>query len=129
MVMKKIIITLNVLASIACVLLASKYIVYPKYMKISYGEEYKAAMFSCDNVMREHLLAKHRVIADTNAQTVNQLETSELGLVSCHHYDKLRKKLLNSGITERELAYLGLEKIEEHANDIHEIVETHEFRY
>ena len=126
---KKIIITLNILASISCVSLALKFIFYPEFMKLSYGEEYKTAMFACDNVMREHLLAKHRVIANTNAQSVKQLDAAELGLVSCHEYDKLRKKLLNSGVTERELAYFGLEKIEEHAKDIYDIVETHEFRY
>lgn len=98
-------------------------------MKIAYSEEYKHKMFACDNVMREHLLAKHRVIANPNDGTVKALDAAEVSLLTCHEYDKLRKKLIAAGVTEIELAYIGLEKIEEHSADIYEVVETHEFRY
>ena len=61
--MKKIIITLNILASLSCIALVTKYIAVPYIAEVVYREDYKKLVFACDNVMRDHLIAKNRVNA------------------------------------------------------------------
>ena len=52
--------------------------------------EYQELMFQCDNVMREHLIAKTRVMAKTE-KSLRQLDAAEMGLVTCHDA-RMRKK-------------------------------------
>ena len=54
---------------------------------------------------------------------------AEIGLTTCHDYDKLRKKMIGWGVKENELASLGLEAIEKRATDVRKFVEIHEIRY
>ena len=123
------IIWLNVLACMSVLALASKYVLLPLGAKLYFEDEYKEAMFQCDNSMRAHLVAKHRVVSEPSENTIRALKAAELGLITCHDYDKLRKRLLTLGVSEHELARIGLEKIEESADAVRELVETHEFRY
>jgi hypothetical protein len=92
-------------------------------------EEYQESMFKCDQAMREHLIAKNRVITDPNASSIQKLRSAEVGLIDCHEYDKLRKQLLISGVSEYRLSMIGLEVIELRNKDVREFVRTHEFRY
>jgi hypothetical protein len=41
----------------------------------------------------------------------------------------MRKKLISWGLTENDLAQIGLEAIEEKANDVRTFVKTHEIKY
>jgi len=125
----KILIAFNLLAAVSSLALASKFFLAPWVAMQFYGEEYKVLMFSCDNAMREHLIAKNAVVAKTDESSVAMLRASELGLISCHDYDRLRKKMLVWGLTEYDLQQLGLEAIEESAEDVRRFVEIHEFRY
>ena len=54
------------------------------------------------------------------------MESSELSLIDCHSYDKLRKKLIWFGLTDNELGMLGLKAIEQNKVDLSKIVEIHE---
>ena len=125
----KFIIIINILASLSCISLAAKYIAMPLYAKEIFGEEYKKLVFQCDNVMRDHLIAKHRVINEKSEISVKQLHSAEVGLLTCHDYDKLRKRLQMWGVSESELSMIGLESIEEKADDVRKFVDTHEIRY
>lgn len=123
------IISLNVLAAFACIALASKIVLMPYVAEKVYQDDYKQLMFQCDNVMRDHLIAKNRVIHERNDEAVQGLKSAELGLVSCHYYDELRKKMLAWGMTDNQLAWIGLQAIEENATDVLEYVKIHEFKY
>jgi len=92
-------------------------------------DEYKEMMFQCDHVMREHFIAKQLVLATPTEETIRNLEAAEIGLTTCHDYDKLRKKMIGWGVKENELASLGLEAIEKRATDVRKFVEIHEIRY
>ena len=120
---------LNVLACISCIALCIKFILMPIAAKILYAEKYKTLMFQCDNVMRDHMIAKNRVKFEKSNESIKDLESAEIGLVSCHYYDKLRKKMLIYGLTEDDLANIGLEAIEKNSNDLKKYVEYHEFKY
>jgi hypothetical protein len=127
--MKKILIVLNILASVSCVGLATKYIAVPYFAEIVYKEDYKKLVFACDNVMRDHLIAKNRVNVDKSEESIKQLHSAEVGLLTCDDYDKLRKKMMIFGINEENLSMIGIEAIEEKANDVRNFVRTHEIRY
>ena len=125
----KFLVFINIIASLSCIALAVKYIAMPIYAKKVYGNEYKKLVFQCDNVMRDHLISKHRVINEKSETSVKQLRAAEVGLLTCHDYDKLRKKLQMWGVTESELSMIGLESIEEKAEDVRKFVDSHEIRY
>ena len=125
----KYLIALNILASIACISLALKYIVVPYAATNFYKEKYKELVFACDNVMRDHLIAKNRVVNEKSEKSIKQLKADELGLLTCDDYDKLRKKMIVLGVSEGRLSMYGLEAIEEKAEDVRTFVRTHEFKY
>ncbi len=78
-----------------------------------WSDTYKELMFKCDHVMREHYIAKRAVELSPSAVTVRNLEATEVALLDCHEYDKLRKRMLVWGISEDFLALIGLEALEE----------------
>jgi hypothetical protein len=92
-------------------------------------EDYKNLMFKCDQVMREHHIAKRAVELSPAPETVKNLEATEIGLLDCHAYDKLRKRMLIWGLNEDQLASIGLEALEEKKYELRRFVETHEIRY
>ena len=73
-----------------------------------YDEEYKNLVYQCDYVMKDHYLAKSKVILEPNEESLKNL-MAEYSLIHCHEYDKFRKKLLSLGLDEVDLSYLGLE--------------------
>ena len=100
-----------------------------KYIVIKiYGEDYKDLVYQCDYVMKDHYLAKSKVMLEPNEESLKNLEQAEYSLIHCHEYDKFRKKLLSLGLDEIDLSYLGLEIIEEKQIDINEIVDIHEIK-
>lgn len=127
--MKKILIVLNVFASISCIALATKYMAAPYLAEVIYKEDYKKLVFACDNVMRDHLIAKNKVNVDKSEESIRQLHSAEVGLLTCDDYDKLRKKMMILGVNEESLAMIGIEVIEEKSNDVRNFVKTHEIRY
>lgn len=92
-------------------------------------EDYQSLMFQCDHVMREHFISKQLVVVEPSEKAIKNLEASEVGLLTCHDYDKLRKKLLSYGVSEVQLSMIGLEVMEKKAVDVRRFVETHEIRY
>ena len=119
----------NTLVGFACLALAWDVVIYPKLVTMYYKNDYQVLMFQCDNVMRDHLIAKNRVVYEKTEASVRQLASAEIGLLSCHEYDKVRKKLMMAGVSKNELTMIGLEAIEETATDIKKFVEIHEFKY
>ncbi len=127
--MKRILIATNLLAALVIIVWGVHRFIAPVVAIAVYGDEYKELMFQCDHVMREHFIAKQMVLATPTDETIRNLEAAEIGLTACHEYDKLRKKMIGWGVTENELASIGLEAIEKRATDIRKFVEIHEIRY
>jgi hypothetical protein len=126
---KQVLVVLNVVAALSVIALAAKLVFAPLIVVGYWGDRYKELVFQCDNVMRDHLIAKNRVAHDASDMAVQQLRAAEVGLLSCHDYDRLRKRMLIWGVSEAKLADLGLEVIEASARDVREFVRTHEIRY
>ncbi len=103
--------------------------VVPRIVLASHKEEYQSLMFQCDHVMREHFIAKQQVLVEPSEMAVKNLDAGEVSLLTCHDYDKLRKKMLSFGVSEPQLSMVGLEVMEEKMTDVRHFVETHEIRY
>lgn len=127
--MKKALIMLNVFAAISCIALGIKFLLLPTAGKLIFEESYKVSMFKCDTVMRDHLIAKNRFLYEKSDKSLKQLKAAELSLMSCHDYDKLRKKMQAWGVSDTQLSLIGLEAIEENSQDLMRHVEIHEIKY
>ena len=119
---------------IAFLLLVSvSYICYlemrPVLARVLWASDYKVMMFNCDQVMREHYVAKRSVEFDPTPVAIRNLQASELGLLDCHEYDKLRKRMISWGMTGDDLSYIGIEALEEQDYELQEFVRIHEIRY
>jgi len=125
----KILPILNILALAFIFLFFAKEIALPIVAERIYKEKYKELMFQCDNVMRDHFIAKSEVLTSPSSEAIKKLRASEIGLITCHDYDVLRKKLISFGLDENQLSRIGLEAIEERAKDVRSFVQTHEIRY
>lgn len=127
--MKRLLLGLNVLATLVIIAFGLRTYVAPAIAVAWYEQEYQERMFACDQAMREHFIAKQTVLRNTTTETVRNLDAAEIGLTTCHDYDRLRKRLLAWGASEADLSILGLTAIEKRASDIRTFVEIHEIRY
>ena len=91
--MKKMLLLANLIAVLSCIGLGIKFLIMPAIAQTVFKSEYQTLMFNCDNVMRDHLIAKNRVIYQKSKTSLKQLRAAEIGLISCHDYDRLRKRM------------------------------------
>ena len=119
----------NIAFLLFCVIYFSYDFIAPYVAVKTWGNEYKLSMFNCDNSMREHFIAKKAIELNASINNIKNLQSTELGLLHCHEYDKLRKKLLGYGLTSNDLSKLGLETMEEKSYELSEFVKIHEFKY
>ena len=54
-------------------------------------------------------------------------QTAQVHLLVCHDYDKTRKILLSTGVSENILAYIGLEALETKQHTADQLVKQHRF--
>jgi len=120
---------INVLALMAVAAFFIWQFAAPHIARELYGQEYKALVFKCDNVMRDHFVAKARTVNDRSEASLQGLRAAEVGLITCHDYDRMRKRLRKFGLSDTDLALLGIAAIEEQAEDVRAFVRTHEIRY
>ena len=102
---------------------------YRKLLKSIYLTDYGEHVFLCDNAMRQHFIAKSRVVNEPSKANVNSLQSAEVGLLDCHEYDKFRKSLISLGLNENDLSEMGLKAIESSRTDLSTLVKQHEIRY
>ena len=125
----KILTIVNIFALAIIFLFFAREFVLPFIAEKIYKEQYKELVFQCDSVMRDHFIAKSEVLALPSNEAIQKLQASEVGLLTCHDYDVLRKKLISFGLGENQLARIELEVVEERAKDVRSFVQTHEIRY
>ena len=53
--------------------------------------------------MRDHYIAKKSVELDPTNLSIKNLEATELGLMSCHDYDKIREQTEAFNVSENKL--------------------------
>lgn len=100
---------------------------WPKVMLWKHAEEYKLLTLQCDQAMHsEAVLRSPELSLEVTEQQANLLKASaDVELTVCHNYDKLRKRLLIAGLSENDLALLGLEALEVERITVKRMVEPH----
>lgn len=104
------------------VIIAQEY-VRPWVAEKNYAEEYKRLAFECDIAMHEEAALRQHS-DDTSVGQALRL-SADVGMMICHDYDKLRKKMLIHGISEDRLALLGLEVLEIEKITVKQMVDAH----
>jgi hypothetical protein len=97
--------------------------VRPLIAEYSHGDEYKRLALECDLAMHEE--AALRELIGNDPQTERLRLSADVGMIVCHDYDMLRKKLLIQGLTEDRLAMLGLEVLEVEQITVQQMVDAH----
>lgn len=129
LIQSRIMFTLNIVALLIMFALGFRQFAQRPIVKAIYGQQYEQLVFKCDNVMREHLIAKNQMLSEASDESVATLTAAEVGLLECHDYDVMRKHLISLGLTDNDLSELGLKAIEERATDVKTFVKIHEFKY
>jgi len=120
---------LNCFALLIVFALGFKQFALPYIAASTYRAKYEDLAFRCNNVMREHFIAKNKMLSEPSDDAIKELHASEVGLIECQDYDDLRKKLISLGVSENELARMGLETMEQRATDVRAFVEVHQIKY
>ncbi|WP_420419842.1 TIGR03982 family His-Xaa-Ser system protein [Pacificispira sp.] len=110
---------------------ATAYLAHPVYKSAiiwANQDTYGQLVFACDNAMREHLIAKHELSMRPSEESVSLLEATEVGLMDCQDYDIMRKKLIQLGLDENDLALMGLYAIEANHEALSTMVHIHEIK-
>jgi len=103
-----------------CILWLSKEIILPATVAVVTYYPYMDLVKKCDSAMNSSWF-----INQTND---TRLEKTELiQMLDCHDYDKLRKIILISGLSENYLSYLGLKALELNQQSADRLVEQHRF--
>ena len=120
---------INLIAALSVIVGAVFYVMRPHVARMIWGDDFKDLMYECDHAMKQHYIAKRRVEVSPGEEAIRELDSTQLGLLVCHDYDKVSKKLEIWGLDKYDISDLGLEAIEEKNYEINKFVETHEFRY
>ena len=95
----------------------------PLIAEYSHGDEYKLLALNCDLAMHEE--AALRGLIGNDPQTERLRLSADVGMMVCHDYDILRKRLLTQGVSEDQLSMLGLEVLEVEQITVQQMVDAH----
>lgn len=106
---------------IFCVLWVSKNLLLPVIVAIVYSSDYMEQTVLCDRAMTSSWYIKQM-----DNESLDKTEV--VAMLDCHDYDKTRKVMLISGLSENFLSYLGLRALELHQRPAEEIAQPHRFQ-
>lgn len=112
-----------VITAIALGLIVTFLYIRPLAGEIAYGDRYKKLAFECDMAMHEE--ATVRSMGGQDPQSERLRLSADVGMMVCHDYDKLRKRLLMLGLSEDQLAMLGLQVLEVEQITVQQMVDAH----
>lgn len=108
----------------AClVIIVSMEYVRPWIAVYLYKDEFMKLAWACDNAMHNEVAIRSSA-SDSEKNNLMQA-SADVELLVCHDYDKIRKRMLISGISEDQLALLGLESLEVEAIPVSRMVDPH----
>jgi len=93
----------------------------PEYTYYTNKSEYMKLTLKCAHAMDSNWYIEQQ-------QNDALKKSSELQLLDCHDYDKLRKQMLSNGISEYRLSALGLVALEIHQKPAEDLAKHHKFR-
>lgn len=112
--------TLGILIGGFCFAWIVKAIALPVFAYFAYKDDFIRLSSLCANAMDESWFAEQ--FEDGALR-----QSTDVHLMVCHEYDKLRKKLLVLGLSEDMLSLFGLEATETYQRTVSEISKPHRF--
>lgn len=109
-------------------LLGLSFVIFQEYVRplvseYRHGEAYKQLALACDLAMHEEVVLRE---IDSDDPAMQRLKLSaDVGMLVCHDYDLMRKRLLLDGMSEDQLAMLGLEVLEVEQITVQQMVDAH----
>jgi hypothetical protein len=92
-------------------------------------DQFGELTYKCDNSMRVHFLAKHKLASNPTTTNVQDVKSAEIGLLDCQAYDLERKRLKRWGLSDNELSEMSLKAVEQKGSDLRDVIRIHEIRY
>lgn len=111
------------LVSMAIIAWLTSEFVVPWSMYWWHADEYRRLVVECDLAMHDEAALRNADLPEDKATAMRI--TGDVGLLVCHDYDKLRKRMLIAGVNEHQLALLGLEGLELERIPVSRMVEPH----
>lgn len=102
---------------------------YKSLVMAYWQNKFAKLTFLCDQSMRLHFIAKQKVAASPDEETIKALKAAEIGLLDCQTYDLMQKKLIRFGLTDNEIGEMVLRSAESNANTMRKVVGIHEINY
>jgi len=116
---------LNLVFKVSIILIAFTYIskefLIPEVSFQSNKDEYMKLTLACGFAMDSNWYIEQQSHSDLK-------KSSEIQLLDCHDYDKLRKQMLDDGISEYRLSGLGLVALEINQKPAEQLAAPHKFR-
>jgi His-Xaa-Ser system protein (TIGR03982 family) len=96
-----------------------KEVLFPVSVALTYSYSFMKKVKECDTAMEADWYYSQSAYFDKRA--------NEVQMLSCHEYDKIRKVMLFSGLSENYLSWLGLKTLEIYQRPVSEFTELHKF--
>jgi His-Xaa-Ser system protein (TIGR03982 family) len=113
--------TFQILAIVFCISWIAKEAIIPGVTYLLLKDQYIEQVSSCANAMDEAWFLEQ-------SGEPSLIDSSSIQLLACHDYDKNRKLLLMSGLSENTLSYLGLEALELGQQSAERLTLQHRFK-
>jgi hypothetical protein len=97
--------------------------VRPLVTEIYFRDDYKKLAADCDQAMHDEAALRPGTAGAAKHPALSL--SADVALAICHDYDKLRKRLLASGVTEETLAIRGVEALENEQIPLSRMVAPH----
>lgn len=88
-----------------------------------YRDEYRKLAADCDLAMHDEAALRKGTVGSAKDPALEI--SAAVGLLVCHEYDKLRKRMLILGVSQEQLALHGLEALEFEQISVDRMVEPH----
>ncbi|UTP72758.1 TIGR03982 family His-Xaa-Ser system protein [Alteromonas sp. LMIT006] len=116
---------LNKIATVCLIIITGTYLWETFGLSIYTYQRFKTEYMEL-NLKCAHAMDSNWYIEQMDNEKIQM--SSEIQLLDCHDYDKLRKKMLARGVSEHQLSYLGLVALEIHQKPAKDLAIHHKFR-
>ncbi|WP_417539062.1 TIGR03982 family His-Xaa-Ser system protein [Marinobacter sp.] len=114
---------MTILGALGIIAILGQEYVRPWVAEKVYAGEYMRLVFECDSAMHEEAALRQQ-LDDASRSKLLSL-SADVGMMICHDYDKLRKTMLMHGVSEDNLAMLGLNVLEIEQITVSKMVDAH----
>ena len=110
------------LTAILAIMVIFEYVV-PLCAGYYFADDFKQLALECDLAMHDEAALRSGTPGARKAPMLT--ESAEVGLIACHDYDKLRKRMLALGVSPDKLSLYSIEALENEKIPVSRMIEAH----